>query len=327
MSATSTWRALIAITTCNRLEYVRRYLPHFAAHCVADPRFQLVVAIDGPDAESLAFCDQWDIPAVYSDEREGVGISKNRVLSCFADYDYYFFVEDDVELLDGSVFPAHVTLAQASSVHHFSLFERNGLRRPTAESLIAGRKVRHGMYGGADFNFFTAEGLRAVGGWHPLFARYRRWGHTEHSYRIFRAGLAPAPFNVAADLSDTCIWHCPPTVTRVEGLAIDGDQIAAPERELMNEQLTHVPVQTLSAVHRNDSPLGPPRRLAATLDAQERYPLATGAERRKCRSDYELWRYEVATSRSERLRAIAAAAWNWPGNPALKHIVKMALKP
>jgi hypothetical protein len=36
-----------------------------------------------------------------------------------------------------------------------------------------------------------------VGGWHPSFARYRRWGHTEHSCRFVRAGLAPPPFNVA----------------------------------------------------------------------------------------------------------------------------------
>src|SRR4051812_45090769 len=116
------YRALIAITTCRRLEYLRSYLPHFAAFCAGDPHFDLVVAIDGTEEDTLAFCEDWSIAAVYSDEREGVGLSKNRVLRCFGDYDYYFFVEDDVELLDGAVFPAHVDVARASGIHHLSLF-------------------------------------------------------------------------------------------------------------------------------------------------------------------------------------------------------------
>jgi hypothetical protein len=320
------YRALVCITTCNRLNYLRRYLPHFARFCVDDQRFTLVVAVDGTEPETLRFCDEMAIPVVYSDKREGVGISKNRALLTFPDFDYYFFLEDDVELWDGSVFPAHVELAQASSVHHFSLFERNGLRRPTGDSLVEGRRIRHGLYGGADFNFYTSTGLQTVGGWHPIFAQYRRWGHTEHSYRVSRAGLAPAPFNVALHLLDTCIWHTPETVTRVDSVTVDEDQIAAPEREVMDQELTYVPVQTLSAVHRNGAPLAPPQRLAATLEAGERYPLATGAERRKCRSDYHVWRFETAAGQGRRAAALAAAALNWPTNPALKHAVKMALK-
>jgi hypothetical protein len=321
----SDYRALVCITTCNRAGYLHRYLPHFARFCVEDPRFTLLVALDGNDGDTLKFCDEMAVPVVYSDQREGVGMSKNRAVQCFPDFDHYFFLDDDVELWDGSVFPAHVELAEASAVHHFSLFERNGLRKPTSDSVISGRRVDHGLYGGGVFNYYTATALQTVGGWHPLFARYRRWGHTEHSYRVFRAGLAPAPFNVALELSGACIWHSPPAVTRVQGVALDEDQIAAPERELMDQELTYVPVQTLSAVHRNAAQPGSPWRLAQTLDAGERYPLVSGAERRQCRSDYHLWRYEMADSWERRARAIVAAAWNWPRNPALRHVVKMAL--
>lgn len=317
------YRALICITTCQRLENLRRYLPQYAGFCAGDPRFQLVVALDGTDLGYLRFCEEWEVPLVYADEREGVGISKNRVFERFPDFDYYFFVDDDVELVDGTVFPAHVEMARASAIHHFSLFERGAVRKPTGESAICGLRVVHGLFGGGQFSFFTGDGLKQVGGWHTRFAEFRRWGHTEHSYRFFRAGLAPAPFNVAADLASACIWHYPPAVTRVPGAPTDEDQIAAPERELIDRQLRHVPFRTLSPHHINNVPLGRPERLAAVLNDGERYPLVKQSERRLCWSNYHLWRY----NRSGKLPALVAAVWCRPSNPALRRLLKHALKP
>jgi hypothetical protein len=317
-----TYRALVCITTCERPGYIRRYLPHFAQFCARDPRFCLLVSLDGPEPETVRFCEEWRIPLVHSEEREGVGLSKNRVLERFPDFDYYFFVEDDIELLDGSVFPLHVELAEASGTHHFSLFERRNYDR---HSTVAGHRVAHGLYGSAGFNFFTAEGLRRVGGWHPRFAEYRRWGHTEHSYRFYRAGLAPAPFNVIEDMTESCIWHAPPAVTRSNLLPADADEIVAPERELIDEELVHVPLQTISSYSFNDIPFGELERLAATLDAGERYPLVSPRERRQCRSDYRLWQFQTGTSAPRRAAALLAAAWNWPRSPMLRHTVKLAL--
>ncbi len=312
------YRALICVTTCERLGHLRRYLPHLARYCVEDARFRLVVALDGTDPDYLAFCERWDIPLVYADAREGVGLSKNRVLERFDDFAYYFFVEDDVELVDGSVFPAHVALHRASGIHHFSLFERGGVRERTGESRIDGTRVVHGMYGPAHFCSYTGEGLRAVGGWHPLFAEYRRWGHTEHSWRFYRAGLAPAPFNVAETLSDTCIWHYPPAVTRVTGVPVDPHQIAAPERELIDQALRHVPLRTLASHHHNGVPPGAPARLADLLSGRDRYPLVEGAERRRCGADFLLWRSRTAEGAMERVAALLGGALLFPTNPALR---------
>lgn len=322
-SRSSEYRALVCITTCRRLRQLRRYLPHFAEFCGRDRRFSLLVALDGTETETLRFCEAWEIPLVYSDEQEGVGISKNRVLERFGNLDYYFFVEDDVELVDGSVFPAHVELAQATGIHHLSLFERGGIRKVTGESLAGGRRIVHGMFGGGQFGFYTGAGLREVGGWHPRFATDRRWGHTEHSYRFFRIGLAPAPFNVAEGLAGTCIWHYPPPVTRLE-IPTDEDQIVAAERSLIDQGLRHVPVQTLSPHHFNDIPLDRPARLSAVLKPGARYPLVPARERRQCKSDYHLWRFRQVTGVRARAGALAAAAWNWPANPALRHTVKTA---
>lgn len=320
------YRALVCVTTCQRPQLLRRYLPHFARFCCQDDRFSLLVALDGDDPATRDFCDSWEIPLLYSDAREGVGLSKNRVLERFPEFDYYFFVEDDVELVDGAVFPAHVELAQATGIHHFSLFERNGVRGQSAQSVVGGRTVVHGLFGSADFNFFTRAGLTRVGGWHTRFARYRRWGHTEHSYRFSHAGLAPAPFNVAQWLADTCIWHSPPAVTPPQDIAVDDDQIAAPERELLDHGLVAFPLQTLCPHHTNGVDLeSRPERLAATLAASERYPLVGRSERRQCRSDYRLWQSRTADRLVPRALRLLGAVCNWPTNPALRHAVRVRL--
>jgi hypothetical protein len=319
------YRALICITTCQRQMLLARHLPHFANLTARDPRFSLLVAIDGTEPETLAFCSRWNLPAVYSDEREGVGISKNRALKQFPDFDYYFFVEDDVELVDADVFSKHVRLFEASGIHHFSLFERGGTRNPVGSSTVLGVHIVHCRFGAASFNFFTRESLERVGGWHPMFATYRRWGHTEHSYRIYRAGLAPAPFNVAEDLTESFIWHVPPGVTRVSGVRVDADQIAEPERELMDQGLSYVPVETVSRVRFNGAQFGQTEELVDQLRSRGRYPLVGDGERRRARSDFDLWRFRNEPTLPQRAGALVGAVTRWPSNPAFRHAIKTAL--
>ena len=137
------YRALVCVTSCRRLRYLRRYLPHFARFCADDPRFSLLVSLDGNEADTRRFCEQWEVPLLYSDEREGVGVSKNRALKRFPDFDYYFFLEDDVELIDERVFPTHVELSRASAIHHFTLFQRGGVRKVRTQSTVAGHQLLH----------------------------------------------------------------------------------------------------------------------------------------------------------------------------------------
>jgi hypothetical protein len=301
---------------------LQRYLPHYAAFCESDRRFSLLVSLDGTEQGYLDFCRQWKVPLLHSADREGVGLSKNRALAAFPGFDYYFFIEDDVELVDGAVFPAHVELAAASNIHHFSLFERGGIRKPVGESTIAGWQVIHSRFGAADFNFFTRQGLERVGGWHPAFARYRRWGHTEHSYRFPRANLAPAPFNVAVELIDSFIWHAPPSVSRVEDVSYSEDQISQPERELMEQELDYVQLETLSPYRLQGGLDDRPSSLASTLDHGDRYPLVDQAERTECRSDFLLWQSTTAARRAARFGRFVQAFIAWPRNPAVRHMVK-----
>lgn len=316
------WRALIAVTTCNREAYLRRCLPFLARATVEHPSLALLVSLDGDEPATRSLCERWQVPLLYSDSREGVGLSKNRVLERFPEFDYYFFLEDDVEVTDASVFPAHVALAQGLGMHHMSLFEPRRAREVVASSSLLGQHILHCQYGSADFNFFTRHGLERVGGWHPEFANYKRWGHTEHSYRFSRSGLAPAPFNIAVSLSRMCAWHSPPSVTQVAGITFDTMEIAAPERELMEQELEFVPLQTLAPYHYNQVPIEPAERLAATLTGDEMYPLLVDAERRRARSDYLVWRFRNDRNPLRRLWAGTFAGMVAPSNPEWRHEVK-----
>lgn len=320
------WRALVAVTTCDRDVYLRRCLPRLALASVHDPRLSILVSLDGDDPRTRAFCESWEVPLIHSDAREGVGLSKNRVLEAFPDFDYYFFIEDDVEVLDHRIFGAHVEISRAADLHHMSLFERAGIRSPVSETHAVGYTVVHARYGGAQLNFFSAEGLRTVGGWHPKFAQYRRWGHTEHSYRFPRNGLAPAAFNVATSLADKCIVHRPPSVTSVPDFPLDADQISGPERELMDLQLKHVDLQTLAPYHFNGAPLRPLNQLARAVGPGAPYTLLSRSERRVALSDYLVWRSESRPTRAGRLASLAAGAALAPTNVTVKHAIKMALK-
>jgi hypothetical protein len=318
--------ALVVFTTSNRPAYVRRCLPHLARACLTDRRLALLVALDGDDPETRAFCTRWEVPLLYSDAREGVGLSKNRVLTHFSDYDYYFFLEDDVEVLDGSVFQRHIELMRASGIQHMSLFEESDGTEPIGETVVLGRRIVHFRYGSAEFNAFTQKGLERVGGWHALFARYRRWGHTEHSWRFPRNGLAPAPFNVAVELSETCIRHRPKSVTAwKDGISIDSHGITTPERELMQQELRYVPLSTIAAYHVSGPRPGQAVQLAAALDGSDRYPLLRGAEHREATADFLVWRSETLPSPARRILALLLAGAISPRNIALRHAAKLRL--
>jgi hypothetical protein len=255
-----------------------------------------------------------------------VGLSKNRVLERFPDYDFYFFLDDDVEVIDGSVFARHVALMRAADIHHMSLFTTAHSYVPVAETVVEGQLIRHYDYGGGQLSAFTRIGLARVGGWHPRFATYCRWGHVEHSYRFPRNNLAPAPFNVAVELIDTCIWHMPPSVTDEVGLApLLADGISEPEREIMDQGLAHVPLQTLAPYQVDGPPPGQLIKLADAFTRHGRYPLLKGAARRRAYADYFVWRSDIAGSSSLTLAFLLLAGAIDPTSIALRHALKVRL--
>ncbi len=325
LTAQRRWRALVAFTTCDRSGYVRRCLPQLAHACRSEPRVDVLVALDGDDTQTREFCTEWEVPLLYSEAREGVGLSKNRVLERFPDYDFYFFLEDDVEVVDGSVFARHVELMRNAGIHHMSLFTDSRSYESCGETIVEGRAIKHYERGGAQLNAFTREGLQQVGGWHPLFAQYRRWGHVEHSYRFPRNGLAPAPFNVASDLVDTCICHVPPPVTKWSADSLNSDGLSKPERELMDRELRYVPLETLASYHLQGPEPRPLVKLAGAFDGRRRYPLLRGPERRRAYADYLSWRSRVARNPWQTAALLVAAGACDPTSIGLRHAIRLQL--
>jgi hypothetical protein len=246
-------KALICITTANRSLAVKTFAWDYITFCQTNPDYDFVVSLDGHDEKTIAFCNRHKIPIVYSEAQEGVGLSKNRILRIFSDYDHYFFVEDDVGLLDDAVFGLHIKAAQELSVHHMSLFpEERILEKRKELQLTNGFTVYCSLFGGAQFNYFTKTGINTVGGFHAQFAKYRRFGHTEHSYRFVNAGLAEYPFYVLSDcLHGYLRWSDPVSVTKIKVDTVN--RLFVEEHELIAQKLAYFPLATLAPFHVPDS--------------------------------------------------------------------------
>jgi hypothetical protein len=320
------FRALVCLTTCDRAPLLKRYAPHYVAFCRSDRAFDFVVSLDGGDGASRATCESLGLPLVYSDEREGVGLAKNRIVRQFGGYDYYFFIEDDVELLQSQVFREHIRLAELMGLHHLSLFERGGARWIVRVEERGGHRIVHARYGGGQFNFFTRQGLDAVGGWHTSFAAFRRFGHTEHSYRFVHRGLAEAAFVVAETLSGCLLWHYPPAVTRsAEVPSVSAEtQLCPHEEALIRERLKFFPVQTLCPYTTNDKPLDCSSAPWADRVVRDRYPLLTGRERRQAWADFHVARSN-AQGGWRRWWSLLRAALAEPRNTHLRYVLKAEL--
>lgn len=242
-------KTLICINTCKRASAIKAMIWDYVDFVKSNEDFDFLVSLDGNDTETISYCKKFNIPLIYSEANEGVGLSKNRVLTSFPDYDYYFFIEDDVELLNPDIFKIHIDLAQKTNLPHFSLFPRERIRVEKARTSIEEYTIIHSMYGSAQVNFFTQEGIQKVGGFHDEFSKYKRFGHTEHTYRFMHAGLSKYPFNIINECIDGFFgWNDPRSVTQINVQTTE-NRLFQGEEELINEKLVYYPINTASKFH------------------------------------------------------------------------------
>jgi|SRR5690554_129485 len=274
-------KSLITITSCNRLSEVQKYIWDYLSFVNQNKDFHFVLALDGNEKNYLDFCNEFDIPLIYSEEREGVGLSKNRVLTQFPDYDYYFFIEDDIELINPKIFIEHIHLFKKTGYHHFcNNHERSKL-------LIDENNLLFSKAGGAQFAFYTHQAIEKVGGFHTLFAKYKRFGHTEHTYRLFHAKLQPAPFIFSPEWRKMILVHAPVAVTQHSGLKTNENELIEEEQALIDNKTTHFPLSTLSSFHFNDKQLGYNEKVNRFLkENPQRYPLTKGKDRKNALGEY-----------------------------------------
>ena len=206
----------IGIITCNRPDYLKKLLDSIV-HC---NWAEFIIVNDG---------DKLDLPGynyyVHNNETNlGVGKSKNKAMQHLLDKgcDYIFIIEDDMIILDDSVFHKYIKASKASGIHHFNygagspfnrkqdiqfdLHNRHLLDQhsePNPKMILDyGNDIKISLFEHtvAMFSFFTREVLEKVGLYDEAY--YNAWEHVDHTYMIIKAGYHP-PFWWFADLYDS----------------------------------------------------------------------------------------------------------------------------
>jgi len=318
-------KALICITSCNRIDEVKKYILPYIDFVNNNEDFHFVLAHDGLSQDYIDFCAEFEIPLIYSDKREGVGLSKNRVLKQFPDFDYYFFIDDDVELFDDRIFSRHISISQKAqpNFHHLS---STSLFEVLDCNFVDNHKVLYNKRGGGYFNFFTKQGLETVGGWHTDFAKYKRYGHTEHSYRFVNSGLSKYPFNVIQQCINMLAVHNPEHVTKPIIERVDpSNELFDLEKKIIESKLDFFPLSTISKFNFNAYSTKTCEKVAIYLNENKHlYPFLNGKNRRRALSSHYFHGFLV-NSKGFRIINLFKSFLLFPNNPAIKHWIKTKL--
>ena len=315
---------LICITSCNRLGEIKKYILPYIDFVNRNEGFHFLLALDGNDKGYIDFCTEFGIPLLYSQEQEGVGISKNRVLKQFPDFEHYFFIDDDVELVDDKIFQLHIELAKKSEkpYHHLSSTRIVDL---SATSKVDGYLMNHSYRGGGYFNYFTKFGLGQVGGWHTEFAHWKRYGHTEHSTRFVNAGLSEYAFNSIEDSIKMIIIHDPKHVTIPIGNH-DENEFSEPEQKILSQKLKHFEIKTISSFTFNGYITHYIEKVDSFLkNNSKKYPFLKGKERRKAKSAYYFFLFQINRSFFKRVLFLSLSLIYNLKNMSTKHWLKSKL--
>jgi hypothetical protein len=275
--------------------------------------------MDGTNNEYIDFCNTFQIPLLYSDEREGVGLSKNRVLKKFPNYKYYFFIEDDVELYDSAIFFDCIEKSEKYNIPHIL----GGVHGKKINVHYSDSQIVAGSKCGGYFNFFRATELFFVGGWHLCFSKYRRYGHSEHSLRFFNNGFQEYPFIGLKQIGNKIILHDPPHVSK------DSEDLIFlhyhPDEEcLINKRLKHVPIETLSKSYFNNFAMDLNEFVNQfLLKNTKKYPLLSFNQKRKCFGGLYLFKSTNSHSVLKKIIYFCVSFCCYPLNPMVKHKVKL----
>jgi len=207
----------IGIITCNRPDYLKKLLDSIKYCNWAE----FIIVNDGKNI---------DLPGynyyIHTNKTNlGVGKSKNIAMQHLLDKgcDYIFIIEDDVIILDDTVFDKYIQASKASGIQHFNygpgspfnrkqviqnfdLHNRHLLDQHTEPNpklvIDYGNDIKISLFEHtvAMFSFFTKEVLEKVGLYDEAY--YNAWEHVDHTYMIIKAGYHP-PFWWFADIYDS----------------------------------------------------------------------------------------------------------------------------
>jgi GT2 family glycosyltransferase len=224
----------VGIITCNRKDYLVNLLESIANR----NDLELVIINDGGPLDITG----WNYYVINNETNLGVGKSKNRAMQHLLDRgcDYIFIIEDDMVILDDTIFEKYIAASKASGIQHFNygpgspfnrkqtiqnfdLHNRHLLDQhsePNPRLVVDyGNDIKVSLFEHtvAMFSFFTRKVLEEIGLIDENY--YNAWEHVDHTYCIIKAGYHP-PFWWFADIYDSHKY-----LTEAPG-AIDNSSIA-----------------------------------------------------------------------------------------------------
>ena len=221
----------VGVITCNREHFLKQCLDSIPLDMVDE-----ICVINDGDKLSYDITDTYRrIYMIEHVKNLGVGKSKNDALKHLLrnDCDYIFLLEDDIILLDKSVFNRYIEAHLASGIHHFNYGPGSPFnRKQTIQNLdIHNRHL-----------FFTKEILEKVGLIDEDY--YNAWEHVDHTYRIIKEGYHP-PFWHFADIynSHKYVTEAPEAIDK-SSIANDNEQWKKNVyggREIYKEKHGHYP--------------------------------------------------------------------------------------
>lgn len=210
-----------AVITCRRPDYLRQLLQSMK-DC-KQYLDELIIINDGDPESVLEFTNDYEL---YTNPINlGVGKSKNKALDLLKrkNCDYYFIIEDDMVILDPTIFKKYIDASDVSGIQHFNygpgspfnreqkikdfdLHNRHLLDQhstPKPQLIIDYKTLKIALYQHtvAMFSFFTKQVINEVGGIDDKNFT-SAFDHVEHTYRIIKQGFHP-PFWYFADIDES----------------------------------------------------------------------------------------------------------------------------
>lgn len=194
-------KLVLAVTTYNRIEFLKRTLESWNKTRRRDADWTLVITDDGSKDGTLEYLDSLSFDGVdvqvIKNNRVGVHRQTNQLFKAAkdAEFDFGFKIDDDLEFLKEGWDKAYQEAAISTGYHHLVLFDRawhNTHRGGRVAKNIADRGLCgqiHVIDAMGAFWTFTPDCLNKVGYFDEKDFGVCGWGHVDWSWRACRAGF------------------------------------------------------------------------------------------------------------------------------------------
>jgi glycosyltransferase involved in cell wall biosynthesis len=192
-------RTILALTTFNRLDYLRLTLQGWRDTRNPEYEWHVIVADDGSEDETLDFVQHFLVNETYSfirNDRRGIHHQTNQIfrLCESLDFDVAFKIDDDIQFKRPGWDTAYVTAIERTGYDHLVLHDPHWHRvkkqRPPMKDrsgLLECRSFWDDCQGA--FWTFTPRVLRKVGYFDTDHFHLCGFGHRDYTYRCCRAGF------------------------------------------------------------------------------------------------------------------------------------------